>query len=43
MARSQHHQDPNNTNTRNIKKVVQAAAEVGVMDVIFSSYKVEVD
>ena len=31
------------TDTRNIKKVVQAAAEVGVMDVIFSSYKVEVD
>jgi len=29
------------TDTRNIKKVVQAAAEVGVHDVIFSSYKVE--
>ena len=31
------------TDTRNIKKVVQAAAEVGVNDVIFSSYKVERD
>ena len=31
------------TDTRNIKKVVQAAAEVGVNDVIFSSYKVEKD
>ena len=31
------------TDTRNIKKVVSAAAEVGVNDVIFSSYKVEKD
>lgn len=31
------------TDTRNIKKVVQAAADVGVHDVIFSTYKVDRD